>query len=73
MPFSVVYCAFLLFMTRLWYEVRGQDRGRPEFLVVTGRYVIAMAVSPPIHWWNGSARSRLSSSVKSCLELSRLS
>ena len=47
-PFSVVYSAFLLFMTWLWYTVRGQDRDRPEFLVVTGRYVIAMVVSAAV-------------------------
>jgi low temperature requirement protein LtrA len=43
--FSVVYCAFLLFMTWLWYTVRDQDRDRPEFLAVTGGYVGGMAVS----------------------------
>src|SRR4030088_2832905 len=36
--FSVVYSAFLLFMTWLWYTVRGQDADRPEFLAVSGRY-----------------------------------
>src|SRR5262249_11754149 len=35
----------LLFMTWLWYTVRGQDRDRPEFLVVTAWYVLAMGVS----------------------------
>jgi low temperature requirement protein LtrA len=44
-PFSVVYSAFLLFMTWLWYSVRSQDRDRPEFLAVTGRYVAALGVS----------------------------
>src|SRR3954447_5239850 len=34
-PFSLVYAAFLLFRTWLWFTVRGQDRDRPEFLVVT--------------------------------------
>jgi low temperature requirement protein LtrA len=43
--FSVVYAAFLLFMTWLWYTVRRQDRDRPEFLAITGWYVVAMAVS----------------------------
>ena len=43
--FSIVYSAFLLFMTWLWFTVRGEDRGRPEFLAVTGGYVIAMAIS----------------------------
>ena len=50
-PFSIVYAAFLLFMTWLWYTVRAQDRDRPKFLVVTGGYVIAMAASaavPPV-------------------------
>src|SRR5215831_15987700 len=45
MPFSVVYSAFLLFMTWLWFTVRGQDRDRPEFLAVTAGYVSAMAIS----------------------------
>jgi low temperature requirement protein LtrA len=44
-PFSVVYAAFLLLMTWLWYTVRDQDSDRPEFLVVTAGYVIAMAMS----------------------------
>lgn len=44
-PFSLFYAAFLLFMTWLWYTVCGQDRDRPEFLVVTAGYVIAMAAS----------------------------
>jgi low temperature requirement protein LtrA len=47
-PFSLVYAAFLLFMTWLWYTVRDQDRDRPEFLVVTAGYVIAMAVSAAV-------------------------
>jgi low temperature requirement protein LtrA len=46
--FSVVYCAFLLFMTWLWYTVRDQDRDRPEFLAVTGGYVGGMAVSAAV-------------------------
>jgi low temperature requirement protein LtrA len=46
--FSVVYSAFLLFMTWLWYTVRDQDRDRPEFLAVTKRYVVAMAVSAAV-------------------------
>jgi low temperature requirement protein LtrA len=48
LPFSRVYVAFLLFMTWLWYTVRDQDRDRPEFLVVTAGYVIAMAASAPL-------------------------
>jgi low temperature requirement protein LtrA len=46
--FSVVYSAFLLFMTWLWYTVRGQDRDRPEFQAVTGGYVVAMALSAAV-------------------------
>jgi low temperature requirement protein LtrA len=46
--FSVVYTAFLLFMTWLWFTVRGQDRDRPEFLAVTAGYVIAMAISAAV-------------------------
>jgi low temperature requirement protein LtrA len=47
-PFSVVYSAFLLFMTWLWYTVRSQDRDRPEFLGVTGWYVLGMGVSAAV-------------------------
>jgi low temperature requirement protein LtrA len=46
--FGVVYGAFLLFMTWLWYTVRRQDRERPEFLAVTGQYVVAMGVSAAV-------------------------
>jgi low temperature requirement protein LtrA len=46
--FGVVYSAFLLFMTWLWYSVRGQDADRPEFLAVTRRYVVAMGVSAAV-------------------------
>src|ERR1700730_6431090 len=46
--FGVVYSAFLLFMTWLWYTVRGQDADRPEFLAVTGRYIVAMGVSAAV-------------------------
>jgi low temperature requirement protein LtrA len=35
-------------MTWLWYTVRGQDRDRPEFLAVTGRYIVAMGVSAAV-------------------------
>jgi low temperature requirement protein LtrA len=52
-PFSVVYAAFLLFMTWLWFTVRGQDRDRPEFLAVTGGYVIAMAISALVIFVSG--------------------
>ncbi|HEX2680708.1 MAG TPA: low temperature requirement protein A, partial [Candidatus Dormibacteraeota bacterium] len=45
--FALAYAAFLVVMTWLWYEVRRQDarEGRHEFLVDTGRYVAAMAIS----------------------------
>jgi low temperature requirement protein LtrA len=46
--FSVVYSVFLLFMAWLWYTVRGEDRDRPEFLAVTGGYVVGMAVSAAV-------------------------
>jgi low temperature requirement protein LtrA len=53
MLFSAIYSAFLLFMTWLWFTVRGQDRDRPEFLAVTGGYVIAMAVSAVVIMGSG--------------------
>src|SRR5215467_193600 len=44
--FAITYAAFLAVMTWLWYAVRRQDViQRPELLVDTGRYVVAMAVS----------------------------
>jgi hypothetical protein len=44
--FSMVYAAFLVFTTWLWYTVHRRDRqDRPEFLEITGRYVVAMGVS----------------------------
>jgi low temperature requirement protein LtrA len=44
--FATTYAAFLAVMTLLWYTVRRQDViQRPELLVDTGRYVVAMAVS----------------------------
>ena len=44
--FAIAYTAFLVVMTWLWYEVRLEDaRLHPEFLIDTGRYVAAMAVS----------------------------
>ena len=44
--FAITYAAFLAVMTWLWYTVRRQDViQRPELLVDTGRYVVAMAVS----------------------------
>jgi low temperature requirement protein LtrA len=42
-PFALVYTAFLLVLTWLWYTVRRQDR--PEFMAVTARYLAAMTVS----------------------------
>jgi low temperature requirement protein LtrA len=43
--FSLVYAAFLGFTTWLWHTVRNQDRqDRPEFLDLTGRYIIAMGI-----------------------------
>jgi low temperature requirement protein LtrA len=47
-PFSIVYSAFLLFMTWLWSTVRDQDRERPEFMAVTGGYVVGMALSSAV-------------------------
>ena len=41
--FAVVYVAFLVVMTWLWYTVRRQDR--PEYMAVTARYLAAMLVS----------------------------
>src|SRR5258708_11683544 len=46
--FSVVYSAFLLFTTWLWYTVRSQDADRPEFLAVTRAYVAALGVSAAV-------------------------
>ncbi len=45
--FAFAYAAYLVVMTWLWYEVRRQDarEHRTEFLVDTGRYVVAMAGS----------------------------
>jgi Bacterial low temperature requirement A protein (LtrA) len=44
--FALVYATFLAVMTWLWYSVRRQDRqDRPEFLPVTGRYVIGIGVA----------------------------
>jgi len=44
--FAIAYTAFLVVMTWLWYEVRRQDAlANPEFMVDTGRYVVAMLVS----------------------------
>jgi len=59
--FSVVYSAFLLFMTWLWYTVRGQDRDRPELLAVTAGYVVAVAISSAVILASGflSSETRL--------------
>jgi len=44
--FALTYSAFLVVMTWLWHTVRRQDvTVRPELVDVTGRYVVAMAVS----------------------------
>jgi len=44
--FAITYAAFLAVMTWLWYTVRRQDViQRPELLVDTDRYVVAMTVS----------------------------
>lgn len=44
--FALVYAAFLVVVTWLWYTVRRQDRqDRPEFLTVMKRYVAGMAAS----------------------------
>ena len=46
LPFAITYAAFLAVMMWLWYTVRRQDViERPELIVDTGRYVVAMAVS----------------------------
>src|SRR5262245_46427337 len=42
-PFALLYTAFLLVLTWLWYTVRQQDT--PEFRAVTARYLAAMLVS----------------------------
>ena len=47
--FAVVYAAFLVVQTWLWYTVRRQDRrDHPEFLAVTGGYVVGMGVSAAV-------------------------
>jgi low temperature requirement protein LtrA len=44
--YALVFGAFLVVMTWLWYTVRRQDRlERPEFLLLTQRYLAAMALS----------------------------
>jgi low temperature requirement protein LtrA len=44
--FALTYAAFLVVTTWLWYAVQRQDHlERPEFAVVTGRYVYALVVS----------------------------
>lgn len=44
--FALAYAAFLVVTTWLWYTLQRQDRiERPEFDVVTGRYVIALVLS----------------------------
>jgi len=47
--FAIVYAAFLVVMTWLWYTVQRQDRqARPEFLTVTSRYVIGTGLSAAV-------------------------
>jgi len=41
--FAVVYAAYLAVLTWLWQSVRGQDT--PEFLAITGKYVLVMIAS----------------------------
>lgn len=44
--FAITYATFLAVMTWLWYDVRRQDAvDRPEFLLDTGRYVVAISAS----------------------------
>ena len=44
--FALVYATFLAISTWLWNTVRRQDRrDHPEFLALTGRYVIGMGVA----------------------------
>jgi low temperature requirement protein LtrA len=44
--FALVYAAFLLLATWQWFSVRQEDRtARPEYLAVTGWYVVGMALS----------------------------
>lgn len=47
--FAIVYAAFLVVMTWLWYTVQRQDRqARPEFLTVTSRYVTGTGLSAAV-------------------------
>jgi low temperature requirement protein LtrA len=43
MAFAIVYVAFLLVLTWLWYSVRRRDPG--EFMVITSRYLAGMVVT----------------------------
>ena len=43
MAFALVYAAFLLVLTWLWYSVRRQDR--PEYMEASARYLVGMIVS----------------------------
>ena len=45
--FAIAYATFLALMTWLWYDVRRQDviANRPEFVLDSGRYVVAMGLS----------------------------
>jgi low temperature requirement protein LtrA len=47
--FALAYAVFLLVTTWMWYAVQRQDRvERPEFAVVTGRYVRALIISAAV-------------------------
>jgi low temperature requirement protein LtrA len=47
--FALVYAAFLAISTWLWNSVRRQDRrDHPEFLAVTGRYVVTMGAATAV-------------------------
>jgi low temperature requirement protein LtrA len=47
--FALVYAAFLAISTWLWNSVRRQDRrDHPEFLAVTGRYVVTMGAAAAV-------------------------
>jgi low temperature requirement protein LtrA len=43
MAFALVYLAYLLVLTWLWYSVRRQDR--PEYMTITARYLTGMVVT----------------------------
>jgi low temperature requirement protein LtrA len=52
--FAFVYAALLVVLTWLWFTVRRQDRqARPDFLPVTGRYVLGTAISAAVIFASG--------------------